>query len=82
MALSPKRSAGVWLVAIVAVTGCGAAAAPGPPAVVGGVSVRSVERAGRSRRISPPDLGLGNGCYVAERHRPGRAVYGCGADRA
>lgn len=21
----------------------------------------------------------GNGCYVAERHRPGQAVYGCGA---
>jgi hypothetical protein len=19
-----------------------------------------------------------NGCYVAERHRPGRAIYGCG----
>jgi hypothetical protein len=76
MALSPKRSAGVWLVAIVAVTGCGAAAAPGPPAVVGGVSVRSVERARDDVQV------LGNGCYVAERHRPGRAVYGCGADRA
>jgi hypothetical protein len=25
---------------------------------------------------------LGNGCYVAERHRPGRAVYGCGAGQA
>jgi hypothetical protein len=25
---------------------------------------------------------LANGCYVAERHRPGRAVYGCGADAA
>jgi hypothetical protein len=25
---------------------------------------------------------LGNGCYIAERRRPGRAVYGCGADRA
>jgi hypothetical protein len=23
---------------------------------------------------------LANGCYVAERRRPGRAVYGCGAD--
>ena len=25
---------------------------------------------------------LANGCFVAERHRPGRAVYGCGADRS
>jgi hypothetical protein len=24
---------------------------------------------------------LRSGCYVAERHRPGRAVYGCGAGR-
>jgi hypothetical protein len=22
---------------------------------------------------------LANGCYVAERRRPGRAIYGCGA---
>ncbi len=22
-----------------------------------------------------------NGCYVAERHQPGRAVYGCGVPR-
>jgi hypothetical protein len=21
---------------------------------------------------------LGNGCYVAERERPGQAIYGCG----
>lgn len=25
---------------------------------------------------------LDNGCFVAERHRPGRAVYGCGANRS
>jgi hypothetical protein len=25
---------------------------------------------------------LRNGCFVAERRRRGRAVYGCGADRA
>jgi hypothetical protein len=25
---------------------------------------------------------LANGCFVAERHRPGRAVYGCGAERS
>jgi hypothetical protein len=25
---------------------------------------------------------LRNGCFVAERRRPGRAVYGCGADRS
>ena len=22
---------------------------------------------------------LGNGCYVAERERPGQSIYGCGA---
>jgi len=22
---------------------------------------------------------LGNGCFVAERRRPGQAIYGCGA---
>jgi hypothetical protein len=25
---------------------------------------------------------LRNGCFVAERRLPGRAVYGCGADRS
>jgi hypothetical protein len=25
---------------------------------------------------------LHNGCFVAERRHPGRAVYGCGADRS
>jgi len=25
---------------------------------------------------------LRNGCFVAERRRSGRAVYGCGADRS
>jgi hypothetical protein len=25
---------------------------------------------------------LRNGCFIAERRRRGRAVYGCGADRS
>jgi hypothetical protein len=25
---------------------------------------------------------LRSGCFVAERHRPGRAIYGCGARRS
>lgn len=92
-------------------------------AVVGGVSVRSVERAllahrgpsipttatcrpsSSSERVTAPfghtrrplftcELTatgehasyvvqvLGNGCYIAERPRPGRAVDGCGADKS
>lgn len=122
MALSPKRSAAAWLAAILATSGCGSSPAPAET-VVGGVSVRSVERAllahgGSPRPTSASCRGattaeraaapfgntrrplfsclltvtgerarydvqvLRNGCYVAERHRRGRAVYGCGADRA
>jgi hypothetical protein len=97
--------------------------APEGPSVVGGVSVRSVDRAllalrnpprpttvscqasssaerrvapfGRTRlplftceltltgeRASYVVQVLHGGCFVAERRRPGRAVYGCGADRS
>jgi hypothetical protein len=112
------------LVALVAVSGCGhSSVARDGPAVVRGVSVKSVERAMLTRggpprpttsdcrassaaeRASTPFghtrrplftcevtvLGeratydvqvLHNGCFVAERRRVGRAVYGCGAGRS
>jgi hypothetical protein len=98
------------------------AASVAGPAVVGGVSVRSVERALLAHGGPPPPTTahcrasssverasapfgptpgplftceltvtgehasyvvqvLRSGCFVAERVRAGRAVYGCGADR-
>lgn len=124
--------------ALVFASGCGSSSAPADssspakapadvaaagPTVVGGVSVRSVERAllahggppapttaachasssaerargpfGHTRRplftceltVSGERTSyvvqvLRNGCFIAERHRRGRAVYGCGADRS
>jgi hypothetical protein len=125
--------------ALTVVAGCGSSSAPAVspqakapakraaaavrPTVVGGVSVRSVERAllarggppapttaacrasssaeraaapfGHTRRpLFTCELTLTgeraryvvqvlrNGCFVAERRQPGRAVYGCGADRS